>query len=65
MPQMGFETTIPLFERDNTFHALDRAATVIGWYIYNVVNHRKEEINMLSTQARKTDNLTAICEPTV
>jgi hypothetical protein len=30
MPQVGFEFTIPLFERVKTVHALDRAATVIG-----------------------------------
>jgi hypothetical protein len=26
---MGFEPTIPVLEREKTFHALDRAATVI------------------------------------
>jgi hypothetical protein len=30
MPQLGFEPTIPVFERGKTVHALDRAATVIG-----------------------------------
>jgi hypothetical protein len=30
MPQVGFEPTIPVFERPKTVHALDRAATVIG-----------------------------------
>jgi hypothetical protein len=30
MPWEGFEHTIPVFERAKTFHALDRAATVIG-----------------------------------
>jgi hypothetical protein len=30
MPQVGFEPTIPVFERAKTVHALDRAATVIG-----------------------------------
>jgi hypothetical protein len=30
MPYVGFETTIPAFERAKTVHALDRAATVIG-----------------------------------
>jgi hypothetical protein len=30
MPQVGFEATIPVFERAKTLHALDRAATVIG-----------------------------------
>jgi shikimate 5-dehydrogenase len=27
---MGFEATIPAFERAKTVHALDRAATLIG-----------------------------------
>jgi hypothetical protein len=30
MPRVGFERTIPTFERSKTVHALDRAATVIG-----------------------------------
>jgi hypothetical protein len=30
IPQVGFEPTIPLFERAKTVHASDRAATVIG-----------------------------------
>jgi hypothetical protein len=30
MPQMGFEPTIPAFEREKTVHALDRAASVVG-----------------------------------
>jgi hypothetical protein len=30
MPQVGFETTIPVFERAKTVHALDRAATLIA-----------------------------------
>jgi hypothetical protein len=29
MPRVGFEPTIPEFERAKTVHALDRAATVI------------------------------------
>jgi hypothetical protein len=36
MPLAGFETTIPVFKRAKTFHALDRAATVTGCVtIYN------------------------------
>jgi hypothetical protein len=31
MPLVGFEHTIPVFERAKTVHALDRAAIVIGW----------------------------------
>jgi hypothetical protein len=30
MPQVGFETTIPVLERAKTAHVLDRAANVIG-----------------------------------
>jgi hypothetical protein len=30
MPWVGFEPTIPVFERAKTFHALDGAAIVIG-----------------------------------
>jgi hypothetical protein len=30
MPRVRFEPTIPAFERTETVHALDRAATVIG-----------------------------------
>jgi hypothetical protein len=32
MPQVGYKPTIPVFQRVKTFHALDRAATVIGKY---------------------------------
>jgi hypothetical protein len=31
MPRVGFELTIPVFERAKTIHALERAATVIGY----------------------------------
>jgi hypothetical protein len=30
MPRLGFEPTIPVFERGRTFLALDRASTVIS-----------------------------------
>jgi hypothetical protein len=33
MPRVGFEHKIPVFEREKTIHALDSAATVIGFYI--------------------------------
>jgi hypothetical protein len=32
MPRVGFELTIPMFERAKTGYVLDRAATVIGRY---------------------------------
>jgi hypothetical protein len=41
MPRVGYEPTIPVFERAKTVHALDRAATVIG-----VVNHL-EDVNVV------------------
>jgi hypothetical protein len=34
MPGVGFESTIPVFERAKTVHALDRVAKVIGWQLY-------------------------------
>jgi hypothetical protein len=34
MPRVGFESTIPVFERAKTVHALDRAATAIGTYFH-------------------------------
>jgi hypothetical protein len=35
---MGFEPTIPAFERAKTLHALDRAATVVGFFtIYSPI----------------------------
>jgi hypothetical protein len=33
MPQVRFEPTIPVIERAKTLHALDRAATVIGFNV--------------------------------
>jgi hypothetical protein len=30
MPRVGFEHTIPMYERTKTVHALDLAATVMG-----------------------------------
>jgi hypothetical protein len=34
MPRMEFEPTIPAFERENTFHASDRVANVIGRFFF-------------------------------
>jgi hypothetical protein len=30
MPDVGFEHTIPMFEREKTFRASDRPATLLG-----------------------------------
>jgi hypothetical protein len=32
MRRVGFDPTIPVFQREKTVHALDRAATVIGLF---------------------------------
>jgi hypothetical protein len=37
MPRVGFEPTIPAFERAKTVHALDHTATVIGWGVQGQV----------------------------
>jgi hypothetical protein len=36
MPYVGFEHTIPAFERAKTVHALDHTRTVIGIYPLNL-----------------------------
>jgi hypothetical protein len=38
MPRVGFEPTIPDFERAKAVHALDRAVTVIGMYMFSVLD---------------------------
>jgi hypothetical protein len=40
MSQVGFEPTIPVFDRAKAVHALDRATTVIGGRI--IVNNQFE-----------------------
>jgi putative intracellular protease/amidase len=39
MPQLGFESTIPVFEREKIVHASDRGATVTDNYT-NTMNAR-------------------------
>jgi hypothetical protein len=51
MPGVGFETTIPAFERAKTVYDLDRAATVIGCISitegkYNKINLYKMDFNI-------------------
>jgi hypothetical protein len=49
MSWVGFEPTIPAFERVKTFYASDRAATVIGqkgtrkWYLWKESKLLNEE----------------------
>jgi hypothetical protein len=40
MPLLGFETMIPAFERTKTVHALDRAATAIG-FVYGLISFKR------------------------
>jgi hypothetical protein len=37
MPRVGFEPKIPLLEQAKTFHAFDRAVTVIGAHDYTYI----------------------------
>jgi hypothetical protein len=39
MPRVGFELTIPAFERAKTVHALDHTATVIGNIYLCLINY--------------------------
>jgi hypothetical protein len=41
MPLVGFEPTIPVFERAKIVHALDLAATVIGALLYSKLKWKK------------------------
>jgi hypothetical protein len=46
MPWSGFEFTIPAFERANTVHALDLAATVIGFSADYSALYLKRQISL-------------------
>jgi hypothetical protein len=52
MPWVGFEPTIPVFERAKTFHALDRASTVNGRFMVNIGKYGFV-FNWLSTTPRR------------
>jgi hypothetical protein len=58
MPRVGFEPTIPVFERAKTVHALYHATSVIG-----VANNNKLEIKMYQYNCKQppkegTDTIT-------
>jgi hypothetical protein len=48
MPRVGFEPTIPVFERAKKFHALDGAAIVIG-LIYHTAPILYKDIHGMKT----------------
>jgi hypothetical protein len=47
MPRVEFESTIPVFERAKTVHALDRAATVIGPDILRAMKWKEDEMDSI------------------
>jgi hypothetical protein len=58
MPGMGFEPTIPVFERAKTLHALDRAAIAIDTCYYYVL----KLIKIVSTIMNPVTVLSAIIQ---
>jgi hypothetical protein len=50
MPRVGFEPTIQVFEREKTFHVLDRVGTVIGWCRDWKLGTPEYEVRALATQ---------------
>jgi hypothetical protein len=51
MRQVGFEHTIPVFERAKTVHALEGAATVIGILYSNWRNNYEEFIRLIGSHS--------------
>jgi hypothetical protein len=60
MPRMGFEPTIPVFERAKTVHALERAATGIGSACI-AVDHFPRYILVANLRRMKTCDSTRSC----
>jgi hypothetical protein len=59
MPEVGFEPTIPVFERAKTVQALDRAVTVIGIICTKRIklmhNAKLKSVHMFHLQSYSTD----------
>jgi hypothetical protein len=53
MPWVGFETTIPAFERAKTVHASDRSATVTGKMI--ITNSKSERDDKIQVDKNSKD----------
>jgi hypothetical protein len=45
MPQMGFEPTIPVFERVKTFCAIDHAA--LHWLFHSILCNIEQQFTLL------------------
>jgi hypothetical protein len=52
MPLVGFEPMIPMFERENGFRALGRAAIVIGQFISKLFKFWTDRHKTGSSRAR-------------
>jgi hypothetical protein len=50
MPRVGFEPTIPVFERPKTVHALDGAATVIGMKLESLNENLTQHVLQMITK---------------
>jgi hypothetical protein len=61
MPLVGFEPTIPAFERAKTIHALDRAADVICW---KISLHTVKHLNEIKYK-RFLQNMFPLCEANI
>jgi hypothetical protein len=59
MPQKGFESTIPVFERMMTVHVLDGAATLTG--SEQITKTKLKKSVAFSPQANYTNRATAAC----
>jgi hypothetical protein len=63
MPQVGFEPTIPVFERAKRVHALDRAATVTGTlHIYIYIHNMILLIARDWTKCSETEDTPLVCD---
>jgi hypothetical protein len=51
MPRVGFEPMILVFQRTKMVHALDRAATMIGIYIYTHSNFSSKVMSVITSTA--------------
>jgi hypothetical protein len=60
IPRVGFEPTIPVFERAKTVHALNLAATVIGGLLNRmpkkVINTQSKSYKEMKKKSSKTQN---------
>jgi hypothetical protein len=59
MPRVGFEPTIPAMEGPKTVHALDRAATVIGLCLRDIIYviYIAEDIEKLAAVVKRWRNI--------